>query len=195
MKDLLQNFYRKMFERIETERLILRPMNCEDIESVYEMRRDKEIMRFIREPVTDQREAENWINLISSRWTKDRIGFCSLIEKESGKFAGWCGLWQLKESGEIEVGYAITKKFWGKGYASESAEAFLEYGFNELNLEKIVAVARPENAASRRVMEKIGMQFDYTGEFYGRDLVHYSITKKEFLTQRREDAKTQKFLK
>ncbi|MGI8884940.1 MAG: GNAT family N-acetyltransferase, partial [Pyrinomonadaceae bacterium] len=135
--------------------------------------------------------AENWINLVSSRWAKDQIGFCSLIEKKSGKFAGWCGLWELKESSEIEVGYAVAREFWGKGYASESAEAFLEYGFNKLNLEKIVAVAREENKASRRVMEKIGMQFDYIGEFYGRELVHYSIRQEDFLTPRRKGARTQ----
>ncbi len=179
--------------RLETERLILRPINEEDISGVFEMRRDSDVMRYIREPVLSRREAEDWIKLISSRWEKDRIGFCSVIEKQSGKFAGWCGLWRLKESGETEVGYAVAKEFWGKGYASESAEAFLEYGFNKLNLEKIVAVARPENIASRRVMEKIGMNYDYTGKFYDRDLVHYSINRKDFLTQRREDAEAQSF--
>ncbi len=178
---------------LETERLILRPMNEADIEAVYQMRRDDEIMRFIREPVVDRKEAENWIGLISSRWAKDKIGFCSVIEKQSGKFAGWCGLWQLKESGEIEVGYAVAKEFWGKGYASESAEAFLNYGFNELNLEKIVAVARQENTPSRRVMEKIGMKFDGIGKYYDRELVHYSIEREEYLTPRREDTKTQSF--
>lgn len=170
---------------LETDRLILRPMNENDIDPVYEMRRDRDIMRFIREPVTNRAEAENWVNLISSRWAVERIGFCSLIEKQTGKFAGWCGLWQLKETDEIEVGYAIAKEFWGKGYASESAEAFLEYGFKELNLEKIVAVARSENTASRRVMEKLGMEFDYIGEFYGRDLVHYSITKNDYFRNRK----------
>ncbi|MEO6587728.1 MAG: GNAT family N-acetyltransferase [Pyrinomonadaceae bacterium] len=182
-----------MLMRLETERLILRTMSENDIEGVFEMRRDEDVMRFIREPVLSRKEAEDWINLISCRWAKDRIGFCSLIEKQSGKFAGWCGLWQLKESGEIEVGYAVAKEFWGKGYASESAEEFLEYGFNKLNLEKIVAVARPENTASRRVMEKIGMKYDGIGKYYDRELVHYSIERKEFLTQRREDAEARSF--
>lgn len=165
---------------LETERLILRPMNESDIEDVYKMRRDDEIMRFIREPVASRKEAEDWINMISSRWAKDEIGFCSVIERASGRFAGWCGLWQLKENNEIEVGYAIAKDFWKKGYASEAAEAVLNYAFNALGLETVVAVARPENAGSRRVMEKIGMKFDYIGKFYERDLVHYSITKEEF---------------
>jgi ribosomal-protein-alanine N-acetyltransferase len=165
---------------LKTERLILRPMTKDDVEDVFTMRRDDEIMRFIREPVVSRKEAEDWINMISSRWTKNGIGFCGIIEKTSGKFAGWCGLWQLKENQEIEVGYAIVKDFWRKGFASEAAKAILKYAFDELNLEKIVAVARPENAGSRGVMEKIGMRFDYIGKFYDRDLVHYSITKKEF---------------
>ena len=172
---------------LETERLILRPMNESDIEGVFEMRRDVDVMRYIREPVSSRREAENWVNLISSRWAKDKIGFCSLIEKASGKFAGWCGLWELKESGETEVGYAVAKEFWGRGYASESAAAFLNYGFSRLNLEKIVAVARPENTASRRVMEKLGMNFDGVGRFYGRELVHYSITREQYFARKAEE--------
>jgi len=165
--------------KLETERLILRPMNESDIDDVFEMRRNDEIMRFIREPVVSRKEAEDWINMISSRWAKEKIGFCSVIERASGKFAGWCGLWRLKENNEIEIGYAIAKDFWKKGYASEAAEAVLNYAFNEIGLEMVVAVARPENKGSRRVMEKNGMKFDYVGKFYERDLVHYSITKEE----------------
>ena len=115
-----------------------------------------------------------------------------MIEKSSGKFAGWCGLWRLKETDEVEVGYALVKDCRGLGYASEAAEAFLTYGFEILNLKEIVAVARPENRASWRVMERLGMTYDYTGKFYESDLVHYSIAKEEFLNakaRRGKDAK------
>lgn len=173
---------------LETERLILRRMDESDIDAIFAMRADKDVMRFIREPVAKREEAERWINLVSSLWADEKIGFCALVEKQSGQFIGWCGLWRLKETGEIEVGYALTKEFWGKGFAVEASEAFLQYGFDKLKLEKIVAVANPENRASRRVMEKLGMRFDYIGEFYGRDLVHYSITKREWETRGRGDA-------
>ena len=163
----------------ETERLFLRRLDENDIDAIFAMRIDKDVMRFIRE-TQDRAESANWIKLVSSRWKNEKIGFCALIEKQSAKLIGWCGLWKLKETGETEIGYAIAKEFWGKGFAVEAAEAFLTYGFNELNLSKIVAVAFPENTASRRVMEKLGMKFDYLGEFYGCDLVHYSITKTEF---------------
>jgi RimJ/RimL family protein N-acetyltransferase len=163
----------------ETEHLILRRFSEADIEPIYAIRGDAEMMRFIREP-QDRAETANWIKLISSRWETDKIGLCAVVEKASGQVIGWCGLWQLIETGEDELGYAIIKDFQGKGYASEAAEAFLSYGFNTLKLDKIVAVARQENTGSRRVMEKLGMKFDYIGQFYDRDLVHYSITKEEF---------------
>ena len=177
---------------LETERLFLRPMNENDADSVFAMRSDEDVMQFIRAPQMKKSEAQGWINLVSSRWEKDKIGFCAVIEKSSNQFVGWCGLWLLAETKEIEVGYALFKEFWGKGYAIEASEAFLNYGFEELNLERIVAVASPENKNSRRVMEKIGMNYDFIGKFYERDLVHYSITREEFFnakTQRREDAK------
>jgi RimJ/RimL family protein N-acetyltransferase len=164
---------------LETERLILRPLCKNDIDAIYRMRSDADIMRYIREP-QNRDESANWVELVSSRWAAEQIGFCAIIEKSSHEFAGWCGLWQLKETGEIEIGYAVGKQFWGKGYASEAATEFLAYAFERLEVEKIVAVARPENAASRRVMEKLGMHYDYTGEFYGRDLVHYSISREKF---------------
>ena len=167
---------------LETERLILRPLNAADTDAVYAMRSDADVMRYIRKP-QNYAETVDWIGLVSSRWTKEKIGFYSVIEKETGKFVGWCGLWKLKETGEIEVGYAIAKNFWGKNYAAEAAEKCLEHGFGELNLPQIVAVAVPENVFSRRVMEKIGMNFDYTGKFYDLELVHYSISAEKFCSR------------
>jgi RimJ/RimL family protein N-acetyltransferase len=164
---------------IETERLLLRPMQSNDIDAIFLMRSDADVMRFIREPQKRQ-ESVNWIKLVSSKWKSHKIGFCSVIYKETNELIGWCGLWKLSETSEIEVGYAIRKKFWGKGFASESAGAFLDYGFTKLNLTKIVAVAKPENKKSRRVMEKLGMKFDHVGKYYGLDLVHYTITKDDF---------------
>ena len=169
----------------ETARLFLRPLNKDDTDAIFALRRDAELMRFIREPQTKHAEAESWIKLISSLWESEKIGFCAVIDKNSNEFIGWCGLWHLKETGETEVGYAIAENFQKKGFASEAAEKFLEYGFYQLNLEKIVAVARPENKASRRVMEKIGMKYDGIGKYYDRDLAHYSILRENFIATKR----------
>jgi len=169
---------------LETDRLILRPLDKKDVDAIYAMRSDADVMRFIREP-QNRRESTDWVELVSSRWADERIGFCAMLEKPSDKFIGWCGIWRLKETGELEIGYAVAKEFWGKGLAAEAALAFLGYAFEKLNHEKIVAVARPENAASRRVMEKLGMSFIGTGVFYEQILVQYAITKEEYARNRK----------
>lgn len=166
---------------LKTARLFLRPMNETDVDAVFAMRSDSDVMRFIRPQQIEKSEAESWINLISSRWETEKIGLCAVFEKTSDKFVGWCGLWRLAETGEVEIGYALAKEFWKKGFAVEASQAFLEYGFEKLKLEKIVAVTDPENENSRRVMEKLGMSLDGIGKYYGRDLVHYSIVADDFL--------------
>lgn len=170
----------------ETDRLFLRPMDETDTDAVFAMRSDADVMRFIRPLQTEKRDAESWINLVSSRWETEKIGFCAVIEKASNRFIGWCGLWRLKETDEIEVGYALFKEFWGRGFASEAAAACMTYGFDQLGLEKIVAVANPDNQNSRRVMEKLGMNLDYTGRFYEMNLVHYSVKRQDFFEAERQ---------
>ncbi len=164
----------------ETDRLILRRLDERDIDAIFAMRSDPKVMRFIRAP-QNRVETVNWLNLVSSRWESDHIGFCAIIEKQIDKFVGWCGLWQLKETSELEIGYAIAKEFWGKGFATEAARVFLQYAFEQLKFDKIVAVAEPENLSSRRVMEKLGMKFVRLGEFYNRELVQYAINRESWL--------------
>jgi len=79
------------------------------------------------------------------------------------KLIGWCGLAFLDKTEEIEIGYGIAKEYWGRGFTTEAATASIRYGFEEARLNRIVAVAMPENITSRRVMEKIGMKFEKTG--------------------------------
>jgi len=168
---------------LETKRLFLRPLKKTDADAIYRMRSDKDVMRYIRQP-QNRAETENWIRLVSSRWETEKIGFCGVFETTSEKFLGWCGVWRLAETNELEVGYAIAKQFWNRGYATEAAEIFLEYAFENIKPDKITAVAEPENTASRRVMEKLGMKFVKTGEFYDRELVQYAVTEKEFYSKK-----------
>lgn len=166
----------------ETERLFLRKLQDYDVDEIFNMRRDEEIMRYIRKPQSERDESFAWIEMISGKWDTHNIGFCGVIEKKSKRFVGWCGLWQLAETHEIEVGYAINSDFWDKGYATEAANRMLKYGFEELNLERIVAVAFPENTPSQKVMKKLGMERVGIGKFYDKDLVQFAISKDKFLT-------------
>jgi RimJ/RimL family protein N-acetyltransferase len=171
---------------IYTKRLFIRPFKPEDVVDIYDLRNDSEVMRFIREPQSFS-EVESWVKMISSKWETEKIGIAGVFCLETKELIGWCGLWILPESGETEVGYAIKQKYWRKGYASEAATEVLNYGFNKLNLDKIVAVARLENIGSINVMKKIGMEFIKIGNFYGRELVQYGIKKEEYDRNREID--------
>lgn len=80
----------------------------------------------------------------------------------------------------MEVDFVLAKKFWGKGYTTEAAKAVLEYGFNKVNLERIIALAKIENIASRKVMEIIGMQYKKDAKYWGILCAYYDITKAEY---------------
>jgi ribosomal-protein-alanine N-acetyltransferase len=90
------------------------------------------------------------------------LGLWATIYKENGKFIGRCGLlpWSIDGRQEVEVAYTIARSYWGQGLATEAAEAILQYGFRQLNLSRLVSLIEPENAASQRVAEKIGMRFE-----------------------------------
>jgi RimJ/RimL family protein N-acetyltransferase len=165
---------------LESERLILRKFEKNDLDSIHAMRNDADVMRYIREVSLAREESAKWMDLISALWENEGIGYCAVVEKETGDVAGWCGTWKIPETGEIEVGYAIAKEKWGNGYATEAAAAAVDHAFRRLKLERIVAVAYPENTASIRVMEKLGMKFVRTGEFYAKELVQYAIGRDEW---------------
>ena len=93
---------------------------------------------------------------------------------------GWAGLQPLSGTDEIEVGYAFERAAWGRGYATEVASAIVQWGFEELGLERIVAVASPENAGSRRVMDKLGMRYEGVRPGSGQPSVYYSLTPAAF---------------
>ena len=165
---------------LETPRLLIRNLTAEDADAVFAMRRDPEIMRFIREPQENILETVNWIAMITGHMETTGIGFMAVIEKESGHFLGWCGLWVLKETSEIEIGYAVKKESWGKGYATEASQRVLRYAFEDLSLERVVAVAYPENSASINIMKKLGMSCVGVGRFYEQELIQYAIRKEDF---------------
>jgi len=166
---------------IETERLLMRPPARDDLPALIQMRSDEDVSRYLGGAAMQSPEAlDKRLDFYINCHTRYGFAMGALLRKADGAMIGWGGLQPLEETGEIEVGYSFAKAHWGRGYATETAAAWLRYGFERAGLARIVAVASPENTASRRVMEKLEMQFDYMGEFYGRELVHYTITKEAF---------------
>lgn len=108
----------------------------------------------------------------SSRW--------ATIYKANQRLIGHCGLEYLASLDSVEVNYLLARKYWGQGLATESAIALLSYGFDTLQFERLVALAKPENFASLRVMEKIGMQLEKNIQLYGVEWVLYTIDRNQW---------------
>ena len=166
---------------LETERLIIRKFTPEDLETLIELRSDPEVNVYLGGTRMQNPQAiEKRFQVYIDSYRQNGFGVCAVIWKETGEMIGWSGLMPLEGTSEIEVGYGMKKEFWGKGIGLECARAWLEYGFNRAGLERIVAVAYPENTGSWRIMEKCGMKYEKTEPHYGEDCVFYSIARAEF---------------
>jgi RimJ/RimL family protein N-acetyltransferase len=164
---------------IETARLRLRGFSPEDLDALCQVFGDPEVMKYISggKPRTREATREGLLRSIEG-WRKRGFGLWAVVEKASGRMVGYCGLTYLEDTPEIEVAYGLAQFAWGKGFASEAAWASLEFGFNELKLERIVAVVNPSNLASRRVLEKLGMKYTKNVRHYGADLMYYEMAQK-----------------
>ncbi|MGV3609838.1 MAG: GNAT family N-acetyltransferase [Fluviicola sp.] len=144
---------------LETPRLTLREMTPEDAESAYILNSDPEVLKYTGDnPFESVEEAREFLEKYES-YKKYGFGRWAVILKETGEYLGWCGLKYIPELDEFDIGYRLMKKFWGKGYATEAAEACLKLGFGQFGMKTIVGRAMPENGASVRVLEKIGLTY------------------------------------
>ena len=163
---------------IETERLWLRKLDEADVEPFYQLSADPDVMRYTGEPCFTGREQA--LQVLRERPIRDyqRYGYgrWACILKETDEFIGWCGLKYLEECGEVDVGYRFFPKFWGRGLGTEASRACVQYGFEVLNLSRIIGIALPENVASTRVLEKSGLELEGPMNYEGFDVVRYVVT-------------------
>jgi len=110
-----------------------------------------------------------------THWEQHRFGRWATIYKANQRLIGHCGLEYLASLDEVEVNYLLGQEYWGQGLATEAANTLLRYGFTSLRFERLVALAQPENFASQRVMEKIGMQYQRNIQLYGVEWVVYIV--------------------
>lgn len=116
------------------------------------------------------------------RWREQGFGQLGVFEKDSEKLIGYCGLQYFDNTPEVEIYYGFFKDFWGKSYATEAAKAMLRFGFEQTNLDKIAAGTHPDNFASQKVLQKIGLEkFDGLKRFYNIDSAYFSILREDFI--------------
>ena len=166
---------------IETARLRLRKVTPNDLTRLFAIRSDPEVMKFIGSGRPNSlEEVRTTLNRYLAHWEQHGFGRWSVDYKETDELIGWCGLCYLEDTGEVEIGYGIAKAYWGKGLASEAATASINYGFEELGLDRIVAVAWPDNASSRRIMDKLGMKYVKVTRHHDADVVYYAIKRDQY---------------
>lgn len=142
---------------IKTKRLGLRPFQQSDIDYLAELNSDPDVRQFFPDGTQNREQTEARMNDFISYYKEKGLPCFVMFELESGEFVGRCGFGPV-ETGEIEVGYLLHKKFWGKGLASEVLTALLEWANQNINADYIIAFAPIKHVASQRVMQKCGME-------------------------------------
>ena len=178
--------------RIKTKNFILRPYTLDDVDNLYEMWSDPEIMKFIPEGLAEREFIAMIMPYIVDSFAKcsfekfENFGFL-VTPNGSDEVIGWCGMIYMFPFPEyIELFVGFKKPYWGCGYAEEIARALIEIGFDKFGIEEITAVVEPEHKASLHILKKIGLKFIKTISGsperykYYDGLFLYSIKKDEY---------------
>lgn len=159
---------------LETERLILRRLTMDDVDNLFELDNDPEVMRFLTGGAATPRQMiQNEIlpGFLRSYERFATFGVWAAQERTSQAFLGW---FSFRPEGEdltnVSLGYRLRRSAWGRGYATEGARALIRKGFTEAGVQRVFATTYQDNLASRRVMEKIGMRLERSYRLTTADL-------------------------
>ncbi len=168
-----------MSEHIRTtDRLKLIPFAPDHVEGLFNMNSDPDVMRYLGDPQTREQVEESILRQ-QEKWAKHGFGWWSVFEKAGGDLIGAACLQHLGhvETNPLEVGWRLMPSAQGKGYATEAGQAAIEFGFNVIGETYLTAVTDPENKASARVMERLGMSYIGIQTHYDVPCVTYALHK------------------
>ncbi|MCB9493299.1 MAG: GNAT family N-acetyltransferase [Epsilonproteobacteria bacterium] len=178
---------------LETERLLLRTLIHTDLQPMLDINQDPKVMEYFPS-LQDLRATKAFITRVEQHFDKHGYSLYACIRKDLNEFIGFIGLltprFEAHFTPTTEIGWRLSSRHWGQGFATEGAKAVLDYAFRELKLPEIVSFTSVENIKSTRVMEKIGLQhnpndnFDLPGLDKDHPLKHqvlYRLTRKEYL--------------
>ncbi len=170
---------------LETARLRTRFLVPEDAATWMEFVKDPINTTFFpnEDKLPDGEWVNRWIAFSIQRYGNNRYGLQAIINKESGEFIGLCGLLLQEVNGvnEVEVGYHLLRKQWYKGYASEAAQMFRDYGFETNAADSIISIIHPLNFQSKNVARKNGMTLSQQGTFFrDKEVDIFRISRKEW---------------
>ncbi len=160
---------------LQIDGFIMRPLQISDLDALTAIWATPEVTRFLpsREVPILRENAEKSLQSFTEHWQQRGYGIGAVIESASSQMIGYCGLRYLDEMDEVELLYGLSKSYWGRGIATQAAKATVAYGFNVANLDKLIAMALPDNLASRRVIEKAGLQYEKQIQMFNLDVLYY----------------------
>ena len=177
---------------LQSERLGFRPWSETDMELAMALWGDPEVTRLIGGPFSREQVQERLSQEMATMQSRG-IQYWPIFLLATGEYAGCCGLRPYKsEEGICEIGVHLRKAFWGQGYAPEAARAVVEYAFHTLGVKALFAGHNPGNAASRRVLEKLGFRYTHD-EYYpptGLDHPSYLLTVEAYAQKRRKESRS-----
>lgn len=150
---------------LETERLLLRPLELSDAQAMFAMDNNPIVHKYLwQQPTQTIEETIKVIENVQRQYAENKIGRYATILKETGEFIGWTGIKFVNDHVEngntnfYDYGYRLNEPFWNKGYATEATKFWLDYGFKKMEIDKMNAYTHAENGASNRVLSKCGMK-------------------------------------
>jgi len=152
---------------LETERLILRRLLPEDLDDLFALYRDPEIRRYFPEGTLTYEETQEELEwFLNGHPEHPELGLWATIHKETNQFIGRCGLlpWTIDGQYDVEVAYLLSKAYWRQGLGTEVARAILNYGFEQLHLPRLICLIDPDNQASIKVAQNMGMTLEKMGQ-------------------------------
>ncbi|MBD1862055.1 MULTISPECIES: GNAT family N-acetyltransferase [Trichocoleus] len=167
---------------LETERLQLRLLAIADLEAHHrQITANPYVMKTLpsSRPLTWERGQAVLTNFID-HWQHHGFGLWAMVEKQHGELIGHCGLQWLQNTSEVELAYAIAHDYWNKGLTTEAARASVRFGFETLQLQRIVSIALPTNLASQRVMQKAGLKYEKRAHYYNLEVAYYSLNREDY---------------
>ena len=161
--------------QLETDRLIMRMWRTDDFEPYLELCSDLEVMRFLGGKPLDRYECWKHMGFLVGHWQLLGFGHWAVEEKATGSFVGRVGFLHPEGWPGFELGWTLSRKFWGRGYASEAARRALQYGFDELDKDHVISLIDPLNTNSIKVAERLGEKVEGKTELLGHDVLIYGI--------------------
>jgi RimJ/RimL family protein N-acetyltransferase len=161
--------------RIETKRLVLRPLEEGDLDDLVAMHSTAEVSRYMT--VLDRERALARLEQDRRDWSDRGHGLLAILDRASGRFFGRTGLRYWPEFDETEVGWALDPRYWGRGVATEAARACADWGLANLEIPYLTAMIRPDNGRSIAVAVRLGMAPMRSDSLLGQDITVYALTR------------------